>query len=73
MADFEIREIEGMRQICVGIRDEVARARRGALSAMLGEIELTPRLPGAGDLLRAAFIDEARIGPFYRGSGAIYL
>ena len=46
MADFEIREIEGMRQICVGIRDEVARARRGALSAMLGEIELTPRLPG---------------------------
>lgn len=40
---------------------------------MLGEIELTPRLPGAGDLLRAAFTDEARIRPFCRGSGAIYL
>ncbi len=63
-----------MRQICVGIRDEVARARRGALSAMLGGDRARPApAGGAGDLLRAAFTDEARIGPSYRGSGVIYL
>lgn len=73
MADFSIREVEGMRQVRLDIRDETVRARKGALSNMNGEITLTPRLPGAGDMFRSIFTSEARIRPFYRGTGSIML
>ena len=73
MAEFAIREVEGMRQVRVDIRDETVRARRGAMSNMRGAVTLTPRLPGAGDVFRALFTSEARIRPFYTGTGSILL
>jgi uncharacterized protein (AIM24 family) len=73
MAQFTIREVEGMRQVRLDIDDEVVRARRGAMSNMRGEVTLTPRLPGAGDVFRAIFTDEARIRPFYSGTGSVLL
>lgn len=73
MAEFVVREVEGMRQVRVDIRDEVVRARRGALSNMRGEITMTPRLPSAGDIFRALFTNEARIRPYYEGTGSILL
>lgn len=73
MAEFSVREVEGMRQVLIDITDETVRARRGALSTMRGHITLTPRLPGLGDLFRAMFTNEARIRPFYAGTGSIML
>ena len=45
----------------------------GAMSNMRGEITLTPRLPGAGDVFRSIFTSEARVRPFYTGTGSILL
>jgi len=73
MAEFSIREVEGMRQVRVGIADETVRARSGAMSNMAGNITLTPRLPTLGHSLRALFNSEARIRPYYEGTGTIML
>lgn len=73
MAEFSVREVEGMRQVRVDIRDESIRARRGALSNMQGDITLTPRLPTPGDIVRSIFTSEARVRPYYRGTGSILL
>ena len=73
MAEFTVREVEGMRQVRIDIRDETVRARRGAMSNMRGSITLTPRLPGAGDVFRSLFTSEARVRPFYTGTGSILL
>ena len=73
MAEFTVREVEGMRQVRIDIHDETVRARRGAMSNMRGAITLTPRLPGAGDVLRSIFTSEARVRPYYSGTGSILL
>ncbi|MDH2325780.1 AIM24 family protein [Cereibacter sp. SYSU M97828] len=73
MAEFSIREVEGMRQVRIEIEDETVRARRGAMSTLRGDIQLTPRLPGFRDIFRSIFTDEARIRPYYNGSGSIML
>jgi uncharacterized protein (AIM24 family) len=73
MAEFSIREVEGMRQVRIDIRDEVVRARKGAMSNMRGKITLTPRLPGTGDFFRGFFTREGRIRPYYSGTGSILL
>jgi len=73
MAEFAVREVEGMRQVAITVRDEVVRARRGALSNMRGQITLTPKLPRARDVFRSLFTAEARIRPFYAGTGSILL
>lgn len=73
MADFSIREVEGMRQVRIEIAGETSRARRGAMSTLRGDIQLTPRLPGVRDIFRSIFTDEARIRPYYSGSGSIML
>lgn len=73
MAEFIVREVEGMRQVSIGVRDETVRARAGALSKYEGDIEFTPRLPRIPDLIRSVFIDEARIRPYYKGTGTIML
>lgn len=73
MAEFSIREVEGMRQIRIDIRDETVRARRGALSNMRGRITMTPRLPGLRDFRASLFTHEARIRPYYQGTGSILL
>jgi len=73
MAQFSIREVEGMRQVRIEIDQETIRARRGALSTMRGDIALTPRLPALADVFRSMFTSEARIRPYYKGSGSIVL
>ena len=73
MATFRIRNVEGMRQVCVDIENETVRAARGALSNMSGQIDFTPRLPGLRDAFRSIFTQETRIRPFYSGSGTILL
>lgn len=73
MADFTIREVEGMRQVRLDIEDETVRAYRGALSNMRGNIRLTPKIPSFGDVFRAFFTREARIRPYYTGTGSIML
>lgn len=73
MALIDITETEGMRQVRLRIENETVRASRGALSNMVGDITMTPRLPGAGDMFRSIFTQEARIRPFYTGTGSIML
>jgi uncharacterized protein (AIM24 family) len=73
MADFRIRDVENMRQVQVEIRDEVVRARKGAMSNTRGSVRMTPRLPSTGDLFRSMFTSEARIRPYYSGTGSIML
>jgi hypothetical protein len=73
MAEFAVREVEGMRQVMIDLRDETVRARRGALSNMRGAITLTPKLPRLRDVFRSIFTDEARIRPYYDGTGSILL
>jgi len=73
MADFTQREVEGMRQVVIDIAGEAVRARAGALSNMRGQIEFIPRLPRPGDVWRSLFTSEARVRPWYRGTGKILL
>jgi uncharacterized protein (AIM24 family) len=73
LADFIIRDVEGMRQVQVEIRDETIRARKGAMSNMRGNITFMPRLPGGGDVIRSLFVREPAIRPYYTGTGSILL
>lgn len=73
MAEFSIRDVEGMRQVRIEIADEMVRARKGAMSNLRGKIRLIPRLPGARDLWRSLFIPEGTIRPYYEGTGEILL
>jgi uncharacterized protein (AIM24 family) len=73
MAQFSIRDIEGMRQVRIDIKDEQVRARKGAMSNTRGNIKLIPRVPGVMDFIRSAYNDEARIRPWYQGTGTILL
>lgn len=73
MAEFSIREVEGMRQVCIDVADETIRTRRGALSNMRGHLTVNAPLPGLRDLFRSLFVDEARIRPSYTGTGTVVL
>lgn len=73
MAEFSVREIEGMRQVVIRLNDEMVRARSGALSNMYGKITMTPRLPGLRTVFRSMFAPEARIRPEYSGNGTVHL
>jgi uncharacterized protein (AIM24 family) len=73
MAKFSIREVEGMRQVRIDIKDETVRARKGAMSNVRGSIEFTPRMPGFRDVWRSIFSGEARIRPYYSGTGSVLL
>ena len=73
MADFSVRNVEGMRQVCIGLENETVRAARGALSNLSGQVAFTPRLPEAGDAFRSIFTAESRIRPFYKGTGTVHL
>jgi uncharacterized protein (AIM24 family) len=73
MAEFTIRDVEGMRQVQVDLRDETVRARKGAMSNMRGNITFTPRLPGTRDVMRSLFVAEPAIRPYFTGSGTILL
>lgn len=73
MAEFLVRDVEGMRQVQIDIANETVRARYGALSNLQGNIRMTPRLPRVGDAVRGFFNNEASIRPFYSGSGSILL
>ena len=58
MATFDIEEEEGMRWIKVTLQDEAARAAKGALSHMSGDIVMDSPMPGFHDLLVSALSDE---------------
>jgi uncharacterized protein (AIM24 family) len=73
MATFTIRDVEGMRQIQVDLVNETARARRGAMSNLRGNITVIPRLPGPLEFIRSIYSDEARIRPEYVGTGTAML
>jgi uncharacterized protein (AIM24 family) len=73
MAEFTVREVEGMRQVRIAIEGETVRTRRGALSNLHGDIRVTARLPGPRDLLRSMFTREARVRPSFSGSGVLNL
>lgn len=73
MADFKIRELEGMRWVQIQIRDETVRAEAGALSYMRGDIRITARPPSPLGAIRAAISNEALVRPTYAGTGTINL
>lgn len=73
MAEFSIRDVEGMRQVRMDIADETVRARRGAMSNLRGDIRVTPRLPRVMEFIRSLYNDEARIRPEYTGTGTVLL
>lgn len=73
MADFRIREIEGMRQVQLELRDETVRTRYGAMSNIRGNIEMKPCLPNPMDVVRAVFNNETSIRPYYSGTGSMRL
>lgn len=62
-----------MRQVCIDIEDETVRARAGALSKYRGQIDFVPRIPRIGDFWRSFFTAEARVRPYYTGTGQILL
>ena len=63
MADFTVREVEGMRQVRIDIRDETVRARRGAMSNMRGNDHADP------EAARRRRRRSARSSPARRGCG----
>jgi uncharacterized protein (AIM24 family) len=73
MSEFSVREVEGMRQVCIDIHDETVRARAGALKIYQGSIDFVPRLPRVVDVWRSIFTREARVRPYYTGTGTIML
>lgn len=73
MAQFEVRNIEGMRQVQIDMQNESVRAARGAMSNFSGDISFVPKLPTTGDIFRSIFARESRIRPFYTGTGSIKL
>jgi uncharacterized protein (AIM24 family) len=73
MAEFTIRDVEGMRQLRIDLKDEMVRSVRGALSHMDGQIKMTAPIPGPGALLRALISREAAVRPRFRGTGSVFL
>jgi uncharacterized protein (AIM24 family) len=73
MAVFTIRDVEGMRQLQIDIENERVRARKGAMSNTRGQVTLIPRVPTVMDAFRSIYNDEARIRPWYEGTGTILL
>ncbi len=63
MAQFQVRNVEGMRQVRIDLENETVRAARGALSNLTGDIRFTPKLPGASDVFRSLFARESRVWP----------
>jgi uncharacterized protein (AIM24 family) len=73
MAKFSIRDMEGMRQLCIEIAAERVRARKGAMSNTRGNVKMIPRLPTAMDAIRSLYNEEAKVRPWYEGTGTILL
>ena len=73
MAAFTIREVEGMRQLQIDIRDESVRSVRGALSRMDGGVRMSAPIPNLWGMLRALISKEAVVRPRYSGTGRIFL
>lgn len=73
MAEFSVREVEGMRQVRIDIENETVRAAAGALSNMRGAIAMTAALPGPREFVRSLNTREARVRPRYSGTGSVLL
>jgi uncharacterized protein (AIM24 family) len=73
MAEFEVCELEGMRWVKIGLRDETVRAEAGALSHLQGDITITARLPSIGSAIKSMISDESVVRPSYTGTGTVHL
>jgi uncharacterized protein (AIM24 family) len=73
MAEFQIVEIEGMRQLRIDLHEESVRVTRRSLSRMQGDLRVSAPLPGPGTLIRTAISKEAAVRPRYTGTGSVFL
>ena len=73
MAEFEIRQVEGMRSVRVFLDDETVQAESGALASMGGGVEMVAKIPSLLSILRAVISDQSIIRPKYTGSGVLNL
>lgn len=73
MAEFEIRQVEGMRSVRVFLEDETVQAQSGALASMGGDIEMIAKIPSPLTAIRAVISDQSIIRPKYTGSGVLNL
>lgn len=72
MPNFEVIEKQGLKMIKATINNESVKAEAGALHYMLGEIELTTKMPSAGGFLKSMITSESVFKPVYSGTGTIY-
>jgi len=73
VAEFKVCELEGMRWVQIGIRDETVRAEAGALSYLQGQVRITAKPPSPLSALKSAISEEALVRPSYTGTGTINL
>ena len=72
MATFQIIEKEGLKMVKATIQNETIRAEAGALHYMLGDIELTTKMPSAKGFLKSLVTQESVFKPAYKGTGDIF-
>jgi uncharacterized protein (AIM24 family) len=63
MATFDIEQAEGTRWAKITLANETVVAERGALSHMLGDVQMKGRIPGPIQLLRASLSGEDAVRP----------
>ena len=74
MAEFKVHELEGTRYVDIHLDQETVRAESGALSYMVGNIDMYSYLmPSIGGLLTSFAVNEAVYRPTYTGTGIITL
>lgn len=73
MAKFTIRDIEGMRQLRIKLKNEAVRTTRGAFSHLDGTIKMTAPIPGIPTLIKSAVSKEGMVRPRFTGTGTIFL
>lgn len=73
MATFDIEQAEGTRWAKITLLNETIVAERGALSHMLGDVQMKGRIPGPVQLLRASLSGEDAVRPRFTGTGTVYM
>ncbi|MDZ8187598.1 MAG: AIM24 family protein [Nostoc sp. ChiSLP02] len=73
MAIFEIIERENLRLVKVTLQNETVRTESGAMSYILGNIQMQSKAPSAGGFLKALATGENIFRPTYTGTGELYL
>jgi len=74
MAEFEIIEREGLKQVKINLQNETVRAEAGALFYLSGNIEIESKgTGGAAGFLKSMATGENIFRPSYTGSGEVFL